>query len=159
MEIEKKFKIREYPEKYEMFQKKEIEQGYLCANPVVRIRKSNGDYILTYKSKPEGRENKEVRICNELEAPLTEESYIHLKTKIDGIMIEKTRYLVPLEDGHIAEMDIFHGALEGLSMVEVEFATEEEAHKFVAPGWFGEDVSCDKRYTNKWLAIHQDWRE
>lgn len=158
MEIEKKFKICEYPAGYENFSKKEIEQGYLCTNPVVRIRKSNEEYILTYKSKIGIEDCKDVRVCNELEAPLTEEGYLHLKEKTDGTMITKTRYLIPLEDGHLAELDVFHGVHEGLSIVEVEFSSEEEARIFVPPAWFGEDVSCDKRYTNKWLAFHQDWR-
>lgn len=158
MEIEKKFKIREFPEGYESLAKKEIEQGYLCTDPVVRIRKSNEEYILTYKSDIGAEGCRDVRVCNELEAPLTEEGYFHLKKKADGNILVKTRYLVPLADGHLAEMDIFHGAYEGLSIVEVEFSSEEEAHSFQPPYWFGEDVSCDKRYTNKWLAFHQDWR-
>lgn len=158
MEIEKKFKVKRLPEEYGACTKKEIEQCYLCTSPVVRIRKSNEDYIFTYKSKAEGKECKDVRICNELEAPLTEEAYLHLKEKADGIVIVKTRYLLPLLDGHMAELDIFHGVHEGLVIVEVEFGSEEEACAFVPPEWFGEDVSSDKCYTNKWLAFHQDWR-
>lgn len=158
MEIEKKFKINRLPEDYRDCAKKEIEQCYLCTSPVIRIRKSNEEYILTYKSKLGVAECKDVKICNELEAPLTEESYLHLKEKADGMVIVKTRYLLPLSDGHMAELDVFHGAHEGLIIVEVEFGSEEEADSFVPPEWFGEDVSCDNRYTNKWLAFHQDWR-
>lgn len=158
MEIEKKFRIKNFPEGYESYPKKEIEQGYLCTDPVVRIRKSNEDYILTYKSQLGVKESKEVKICNEIEAPLTREGYLHLKEKADGLIIVKTRYLIPLEDGHLAELDVFHGAHEGLSFVEVEFSSEEEALAFTAPGWFGEDVSQDKHFVNKWLAFHQDWR-
>ena len=50
MEIEKKFKIKKLPDNLEQYEQKHIEQGYLCTNPVVRIRKSNDRYILTYKS-------------------------------------------------------------------------------------------------------------
>lgn len=156
MEIEKKFKVSRMPENCEGFEKKEIEQGYLCTEPVVRIRKSNDDYILTYKSRADSC--KEIRICNELEGPLTKEGYLHLKEKIDGGLVIKTRYLIPLADGHLAELDIFKGVHEGLSMVEVEFSSKEEAELFVPPQWFGEDVSGDKRFTNKWLAFHPDWR-
>lgn len=158
MEIEKKFKIREYPEGYRDCEKREIEQGYLCTEPVIRIRKSNEDYILTYKSKIGIEDCEAATICNELEAPLTKESYLHLKEKVDGNIIAKTRYFVPLSDGHLAEMDMFHGKQEGLSIVEVEFESAKEAHDFVPPDWFGEDVSHDKRYANKWLAFHPDWR-
>ncbi len=51
MEIERKFRIRRLPESLEQYPYLQIEQGYLCTKPVVRIRKSNEDYILTYKSK------------------------------------------------------------------------------------------------------------
>ena len=51
MEIERKFLVKELPSKLEQYKCKVIEQGYLCNNPTIRIRKSNEDYILTYKSK------------------------------------------------------------------------------------------------------------
>jgi CYTH domain-containing protein len=158
MEIEKKFKPLHYPENYETFEKKEIEQGYLCTEPVVRIRKSNDRYILTYKAETLKSHCDTVRMCHEFEVELTKEAYLHLKEKIDGELIKKTRYLIPLLDGHTAELDIFHDSLEGLSIVEVEFDSERDALAFVPPDWFGEDVSGDKRYTNKWLAFHRDWR-
>lgn len=158
MEIEKKFKVNWLPQGYQDGLKKEIEQCYLCADPVVRIRKSNEAYILTCKSLSGIVEREDVRICNEMEVPLTEEGYLHLKEKADGIVIVKTRYLLPLSDGHTAELDLFHGAHEGLVIVEVEFDSEKEACSFVPPEWFGEDVSGDKSYTNQWLAFHQDWR-
>jgi CYTH domain-containing protein len=154
MEIEKKYKIKELPNDLDQYHKKVIEQGYLCTKPVVRIRRSNEDYILTYKSKIGLDENigKEARVCNEIEMPLTEESYQHLRTKTDGNLIEKERYIIPLPDGKKAELDIFHGTLEGLNFVEVEFTNEEEAKTFNAPDWFGEDVSFDNRYSNNYLA-------
>lgn len=154
MEIEKKFKIKELPKNLDQYHKKVIEQGYLCTGPVVRIRKSNEDYILTYKSKIGLDENigKEARVCNEIEMPLTEESYLHLREKTDGNLIEKERYIIPLSNDKKAELDIFRGVLEGLIFVEVEFVDEEEAKNFIPPEWFGEDVSFDNRYTNNYLA-------
>lgn len=158
LEIEKKFLVRKLPENLEQYPKKVMEQGYLCTSPVVRIRRSNEDYILTYKSRF-GLENTDgnVKICNELEAPLDKESYGHLREKIDGNLIKKTRYLIPLETAEnplTAELDVFEGKLSGLILVEVEFPTPEEAEKFQKPDWFGEDVSWDIRYTNNYLAIH-----
>lgn len=151
MEIEKKFKINTLPNHLEQYQKKEIEQGYLCTSPVVRIRKSNGHYILTYKSDyAEGGEN--VRMCEEVELSLTEKGYLHLREKVDNHLISKTRYLVPLQDGHTGELDVFHGRLQGLYFIEVEFRSEEDAARFVPPEWFGENVSRDERYTNSFLS-------
>ena len=53
MEIERKFLVKRenLPENLEQYPSKAIEQGYLCTEPVVRIRKSNDNYYLTYKSK------------------------------------------------------------------------------------------------------------
>lgn len=152
MEIERKFKVATLPENLEQYKKKEIEQGYLCTGPIVRIRKSNEDYILTYKSK-KGMTKSSVAIqCNEVEVPLTKEAFDHLKEKVDDYIISKTRYIIPLEDGLKAELDMFHGRLEGLIFVEVEFPDEEAAKKFHIPSWFGEDVSFDKRYHNSYLS-------
>lgn len=150
MEIEKKFLVKTLPSNLDEYKKKSIEQGYLCTDPVVRIRKSNDKYILTYKS--ETGDCADVRINNELEASLTKEGYKHLRTKTDGYIIEKTRYIIPLPDGHTGELDIFSGRLEGLYFIEVEFADEEDAANFVPPEWFGANVSGDKRYTNSHLS-------
>ena len=103
-----------------------MEQGYLCTRPVVRIRKANDEYILTYKSKtPINEEQYGTKISNEVELPLTKEAFEHLKNKIDGRMIDKERYLIPLQEGQKIELDIFHGYLEGLVFAEVEFQSIE----------------------------------
>lgn len=157
MEIEKKFLLREMPGQLEEYEKKEIEQGYLCVRPVVRIRRSNEKYILTYKGRW-GTEDirADARINQEMEMPLTEEAYVHLREKVDGYLIEKTRYLIPLPDGHTGELDVFHGRLEGLRFIEVEFADADDAQSFEPPLWFGEHVSMDERYTNSYLSFCDD---
>jgi CYTH domain-containing protein len=40
----------------------------------------------------------------------------------------------------------------GPVLVEVEFARAEQARAFVAPAWFGRDVSEDPAYKNRILA-------
>lgn len=160
MEIEKKYKIKYMPQEAGTCPKKVIEQGYLCTSPVLRIRKSNEDYILTYKSRfglPKG--DGTVKVCNEEEMPLDEMGYRHLREKIDGKLIQKVRYLIPLKEGFTAELDVFGGNLEGLVIVEVEFSSQQEAQNFIPPDWFGEDVTSDKRYTNKELAFFSSWKE
>lgn len=153
MEIEKKFRIKYLPENLEQYTYFEIEQGYLSTRPVVRIRKKNEDYILTYKSKGSLKEKEyDTRISNEVELPLTKESYLHLREKIDGNLIKKKRYLIPLEKNLKVELDIFEGCLEGLVFAEVEFSSIEEAVEFVPPEWFAEDVTMDKRYKNSYLS-------
>ncbi|MBR1742926.1 MAG: CYTH domain-containing protein [Lachnospiraceae bacterium] len=153
MEIEKKFLIKGLPAALDSFENKELEQGYLCTSPTVRIRKSDEDYILTYKAKwGTNQIQVEARVNQEIEMPLTFDGYYHLRKKTDGHMITKTRYLIPLPDGHTGELDVFHGALEGLHFIEVEFRDEEDVKAFQPPEWFGEDVSMDIRYTNSFLA-------
>lgn len=80
MEIEKKYQIKEMP-CLDGAMTKEMEQGYLCTDPVVRIRRSNDKYILTCKSFDGmiGERRADVRMCQEYEINLPEESYKHLQ--------------------------------------------------------------------------------
>ena len=74
----------------------------------------------------------------------------------DGLRVQKTRDRIPL-DGPMpltAELDLFHGAHEGLRLVEVEFPNTAVADTFVPPCWFGEEVSAIPTYRNSWLAHH-----
>ena len=41
MEIERKFTIRQLPKDLESYTCLQLEQGYLCTDPVVRVRKEN----------------------------------------------------------------------------------------------------------------------
>ena len=145
MEIERKFLLHRIPENLYAYPCHQIEQGYLCTRPVVRIRRGDENYYLTYKGK--GKMARE-----EYNLPLTAESYVHLKEKIDGLLIIKTRYLVPLHDGLTAEVDVFSHPNGGLHLAEVEFESIEEANAFVPPEWFGEDVTEDGRYHNSFMS-------
>lgn len=147
MEIERKYLVAKenLPENLETYPKKKIQQGYLCTEPVVRIRKSDDSYFLTYKSK--GLLSRE-----EYNLPLTGEAYAHLKAKADGILISKTRYVIPASDGLFIELDIFDAPYEGLYLAEVEFPSEEAANAYVPPAWFGEDVTYSSRYHNSTLS-------
>lgn len=146
MEIERKFLIRELPQNLTSYPHHEIEQAYLNENPVIRIRKRDDDYILTYKSRG-------LMVRQELEVPLTREAYEHLLSKADGRIISKTRYLIP--DGpYTVELDVFHGDLEPLLLAEVEFDSEEAAQDFPMPDWFEKDVTMDPAYHNVTMALH-----
>lgn len=145
MEIERKFLIPSLPEDLGSFPCLAIEQGYLCREPVVRIRRQENEYFLTYKSKG-------MMVREEYNLPLTEEAYLHLRPKADGILISKKRYLIPLPPRYTIELDIFEGELAPLALAEVEFATEEEAKSFVPPDWFGEDVTYSGKYHNSMLS-------
>ena len=145
MEIERKFLVKQIPEGCTSFPCRQIEQAYLNTDPVVRVRRDNDDYYLTYKGK--GLLSRE-----EYNLALNKEAYEHLRTKIDGRLIQKRRYLIPLEDGLTAELDCFHGDLAPLMLAEIEFPSVEKADTYTPPSWFGEDVTFSKQYHNSVLS-------
>lgn len=146
MEIERKFLINKLPENLESYDKHHIEQGYLSRTPVVRVRKQDDEYYLTYKGKG-------MMAREEYNLPLTKESYEHLIQKADGHRITKTRYLIPIENSHLTiELDVFEGDMAPLIMAEVEFDSVEEANNFALPEWFEKDVTEDRKYHNVNMA-------
>ena len=144
MEIERKFLIKKLPEDLDAYPVRHLEQGYLCTAPVVRIRRDNDKYELTYKGKG-------CMIREEHNLPLTKDAYEHLREKIDGRLIAKKRYMIPFEK-YTVELDVFEGDLAPLLLAEVEFASEEEAMAFTPPEWFAEDVTYSKLYHNSFLS-------
>lgn len=152
MEVEKKYLIKTLPEALTRYQKYEIEQAYISHKPTIRVRKKDDEYILTIKSKRGIKEANGVLVNQETEILLLEEEYLELLKNTKGNIVKKTRYLVPLEDGKMAELDIFKGKLSGLVFAEVEFQSVEEAISFLPPSWFGRDISEDGRYRNTELS-------
>lgn len=159
MEIERKFTIKTLPKNLSDYPCRHLEQGYICINPVVRIRKQDDQYILTVKGKG-------MLAREEYELPLSEESYLHLKSKCDGNIISKKRYIIPLltpvfgpecpteliPDKLVIELDIFDAPFSPLIMAEVEFSSLEAAKAFIAPDWFLEDVTQNPEYHNSYLS-------
>ena len=147
MEIERKYLVSEVPANLKDYHCRVIEQGYLSTHPVVRVRKDNDSYYLTYKGS--GMMTRE-----EYNLPLTAESYEHLLAKADGIILTKKRYMIPVpgNDHLTIELDVFEGHYDGLILAEVEFASEEEAKAFNPPAWFGEDVTFSGEYHNSRLS-------
>ena len=106
MEIERKFLVDKIPADLEKYSHKELEQGYLCREPVVRVRREGEAYVLTYKSKG-------LMVREEYNLPLNKEAYEHLLKKADGTVITKTRYVIPQTKDLKIELDIFHGKHPG----------------------------------------------
>ncbi len=145
MEIERKYLIEKLPDNLNTYPYRTLEQGYLCTNPVIRIRKDNDKYELTYKSTG-------LMVREECNLPLNREAYEHMKTKTDGRLIRKKRYMIPCNDTLTIELDIFEGDLAPLLLAEVEFPDEETANSFTPPEWFGEDVTFSPQYHNSNLS-------
>lgn len=177
MEIERKFTIKQLPENLSGYSFRLIEQAYLNTNPVIRIRREDDRYYMTYKG--EGLMARE-----EYNLPLNAESYAHLLPKADGNVISKKRYLIPIETPcfsqdflmqtpvpqqaepslnpapqttpddwkPLIELDVFAAPFEGLMIAEVEFPSVETANAFIPPAWFEKDVTNDPSYHNSNLA-------
>lgn len=87
----------------------------------------------------------------EVELDLDQDSFDALWPYTVGRRIDKVRYRYPLGD-HVAEIDVFEGALDGLRLVEVEFPDPVTMAAFEPPAWFGTEVTDDPSYSNDSLA-------
>lgn len=163
MEIERKFTVSTLPVNLKSYPCHIIEQAYLNTDPVVRIRKEDVSYYLTYKGKG-------LLAREEYNLPLNEESYYHLREKADGNVISKKRYVIPISDPKFdmtqlssaensidqislsVELGIFDPPFAPLVIAEVEFPDEKTAEAFLPLDWFSQDVTNDPAYHNSNLS-------
>jgi adenylate cyclase len=146
-EIERKFLVPEPPADLGRWPSTRIEQGYLAIGAdgtEVRVRRRDGTATLTVKG---GRG----RSRTEEEIGIDAERFERLWPLTEGRRLEKTRYVIPAA-GLELEVDVYAGALTGLTVAEVEFAGEEEASAFEPAEWFGREVTDDARFKNQRLA-------
>ena len=132
-----------------------IVQGYICAERgrTVRVRLRDEAGFLTIK----GPSTDDGLSRSEFEYPVSaDDARALLRLCQDGI-IDKTRWLVPMADGHTFEVDVFHGDNDGLVVAEVELGSTEE--DFVRPEWIGKEVTGDRRYYNSQLRAqpYKSW--
>ena len=131
MEIERKFLIRYLPENLSDYKCLHIEQAYLCTSPVIRIRRQDEEYYLTYKGTG-------LLAREEYNLPLSREGYEHL---------------IPITDTALkVELDIFDAPFAPLMIAEVEFPDVETANAFTPLDWFQEDVTNNPEYHNSNLS-------
>ncbi|WP_170381387.1 CYTH domain-containing protein [Ruegeria atlantica] len=148
-EIERKFLVEKLPD-LSSAERAVVRQGYLTApddSTELRLRQKNDKFFLTLKGS-----GALVRV--EREAEISAEQFETFWPETDGRRVEKERYTGQLPDGRVFELDVFLGELAPLQLVEVEFQTEGEAIGYIPPDWFGTDVTSDKRYKNKTMAIN-----
>ena len=129
MEIERKFTIKELPADLESYPFRHIEQAYLNASPVVRVRKEDDEYYLTYKKR--------------YLIPLPNPGF----RGRPGIPCPPSDYSLTIE------LDIFDPPFAPLVMAEVEFGSREAAESFLPPAWFDEDVTYRQEYHNSYMAL------
>ncbi|MCR5303244.1 MAG: CYTH domain-containing protein [Lachnospiraceae bacterium] len=158
MEIERKYLIKRLPEDLDSFPSRKITQGYICTDPVVRIRKDADKAYLTCKGK--GLISRE-----EINLPVSGSACDSLMKKAEGYIITKRRYIIPIKNPVFREgftppeglslkieLDIFEEPFSPLILAEVEFPDRETADAYVMEDWFSEDVSLDRRYHNSFMS-------
>ena len=152
-EIEKKWLIDKEKIPYDLSAEDvrtyEIEQTYICFDPEMRVRRYNGGEFYEYTVKTNMTQDGMVR--DEVNLDINETQYNNLVIKKEGNTIDKTRYQF-YSEGQLIAIDIFHGELDGLAYMEIEFPTLEESLAFDTPDWVIKDVTDDIDYKNGHLA-------
>lgn len=143
-EIERKFLVTNTSYRQQASIRYEIVQGYLCKDKdrTIRIRIRDARAFLTIKSG-----NGKTGIARfewEKEIDVADARQL-LALCLPGA-IEKTRYIVPAENGLKWEIDEFHGRLAGLTLAELELPTED--YPYTKADFVGEEVTGDPRYYN-----------
>jgi len=123
-----------------------LEPGYLpgTGDWEIRLRRSGTDHRYTMK-KGAGLDR------DEWEIKLWPQDFEALWSRTAGLRIAKLRERYSWK-GHTIEADRYTGALEGLSVAEVEFSGLSEARKFPVPRAFGPELTYDSRFKNRALA-------
>lgn len=156
---------------------KEIERKFLVADDGWREFARPGKALRQAIIFSEGNRSIRIRTLSDSEARLT------LKIGINGMARHEFEYDVPIEDakelldlangghiaktrynvehgGHVWEVDVYEGELEGLVVAEVELSSEREEPAL--PAWLGREVTGDRRFSNQALAegsLGKDWRD
>jgi len=151
VEIERKFLVAGDAWRAEVSGARKIRQAYLSKNgkASVRVRVVNESSArLTVKAAPDGKGPALSRAEFEYAIPV-EEALAMLELR-SGRIVEKTRHLVPAQNGRTWEVDVFGGAHEGLVIAEIELGTADE--RIELPEWLGREVTGDPAYSNAVLA-------
>ena len=140
-EIERKFLVANDAWKQaKCIGQRELKQAYLLrgSDRSVRIRVTDNMAFFTIKLGT-GLTRSEF----EYEIPQNEANDIIIEAGLP--CLHKTRYYI--QNGiDTWELDVFHGALEGLLVAELELS--DEAQEFAKPNWLGEEVTFDPAYLN-----------
>ena len=135
-------------EQSDIMQSDIVQSGIELSGIAQRNIEQREEYIFCYKGK--GRLSRE-----EYNLPLTKEAYESLLGKIEGRVIQKSRYEIPCGK-YTVELDVFQGELEGLCYAEVEFSSLEEAKTFQPLDWFSEELTEERGYSNAELSFAKD---
>lgn len=153
-EIEKKYLLHGVPEGLDKFPSEHIRQGYLAigSDYELRIREKVSNKGIKYTMTFKGGSG---LTRDEYEVTVDKSAFSSLWPKTDGKRIEKTRYMVPIENGLTLEVDVYEN-IPGLVVAEIEFPNADVAAGFVAPKIIAgaKDVTGVQEFANQSLAVH-----
>lgn len=141
-EIERKFLVTGNSYLTMARESHEIRQAYISPlrEATVRVRVKDSFAYLTVKGPNNGA------IRDEWEYPIpVADAMEMMECLTDGRFLHKTRYIVE-HDGLTWEVDVFHGALSGLCVAEVELPTADTP--LTLPPFIGREVTGDADYYN-----------
>lgn len=134
-ECERKFLVKYLPDNFEIYLKQEVSQCYLFSNKwfCIRIRKYDNDKkYLDFKF---GSGKIKFKIG------------FKINFWINKKCLKKTRYKNKIND-LLTVIDIFEN---GLILVEIESSKYNVINNFKKPNWFGDEVTNDKKYRNRFM--------
>jgi adenylate cyclase len=149
LEIERKFLVPAPPDWLRERPAEEIDQGYVTTaddETEVRVRRTESGDVLTVK-----RGSGLAR--DETELDLTPAQAESLWPLTEGRRVRKRRHRVDA-DGTTIEVDVYGDALQGLTVAEIEFPSEDASRRFEPPPWLGRELTGDPMYSNERLAEH-----
>lgn len=149
VEIERKWLVPQVPPEALAAPGERIEQGYLTIGSdgaESRVRRRGDRCTLTVKSGSG-------LVRSEHEVELTAAQFAGLWPATETARLEKVRHRLRADDGHLIELDVYDGSLQGLVVAEVEFDDPWGAESFVAPHWFGRELTGEPAYSNQRLAL------
>ncbi len=148
LEIEKTYLPKELPPGMAGSPHKDIEDAYIpvLRGMPLRLRRSGDVFEFTKKIQLGNDPSRH----EEINVPLAEDQFLRL-AKDEPLRILKTRYYHPWA-GLTAEIDVFHGKLEGLVVVEFEFPTVEAMAAFEMPPFCLADVTSEELVSGGVLA-------
>ncbi|NOT39274.1 MAG: CYTH domain-containing protein [Alphaproteobacteria bacterium] len=148
LEIERKFLVVGDRWREHVTAKLELKDGLLSrdGDKKVRVRSFRDRATLAVKSRAVGMRREEF----EYEIPVADaEAMLRL---CGELVVEKTRNIVPWL-GHTWEVDVYHGALKGIVIAEIELPSETTT--FERPSWVGAEVTSDPRYKKIYLLTER----
>ncbi len=146
LEIERKFLVANAGWQAQVTARSTIAQGYLFVEPdrSARVRVVGDQTLLTLKF------GASAMVRDEFEYAIPAADGAALLALVDPArVIRKVRHRVPYDAALTWEIDVFEGALAGLTVAELELPAADFA--IAPPAWLGREVTQDRRFLNKHL--------